>query len=57
VHAGGDDRSPLAGLSGIKTQQQICSAVNWSGVNILAGRTSVPLISEHIGTNPHWKFL
>jgi len=36
-----------------------CSAINClsSGINILAGGRSVPLISERKGTDPHWKHL
>ena len=43
----------------IKTQRQSCSAINClsSGINILAGGSSVPLISERKGTDPHWKHL
>ena len=38
-------------------QRQSCSAINCrsSGINILAGGSSVPLISERKGTDPHWK--
>jgi len=38
-------------------QQQSCSAINClsSSINILAGGSSVPLISESKGTDPHWK--
>jgi len=42
-------------------QRQICSAINClsSGINrpILAGSSSIPLISERKGTDPHWKHL
>jgi len=40
-------------------QRQSCSAINClsSGINILAGGSSVPLISERKGTDPHWKHL
>jgi len=38
-------------------QRHSCSAINClsSGINILAGGSIVPLISEHKGTDPHWK--
>ena len=38
-------------------QRQSCSAINClsSGINILAAGSSVPLISESKGTDPHWK--
>jgi len=41
------------------SQQVSCSAINClsSGINILAGGSSVPLISECKGTEPHWKHL
>jgi len=41
------------------SQQQSCSAINclWSSINILAWGSSVPLISERKGTDPHWKHL
>jgi len=41
------------------SQRHSCSAFNClsSGINILAGGSSVPLISERIGTDPHWKHL
>jgi len=37
--------------------RESCSAINCllSGINILAGSSSVPLISEGKGTDPHWK--
>ena len=40
-------------------QWQSCSAVNCrsSGINILAGGSSVLLISERKGTDPNWKHL
>jgi len=40
-------------------QRQICSAINYlsRGININAGGSSVPLISERKGTDPHWKHL
>jgi len=40
-------------------QQQSCGAVNCllSGINILAGGSSVPLISQRKGTDPDWKHL
>jgi len=40
-------------------QRQSCSAINClsSRINILAGGSSVPLISERKGTDPHWKYL
>jgi len=40
-------------------QRQGCSAINClsSGINIFAGGSSVPLISERKGTDPHWKHL
>jgi len=40
-------------------QQQSYSAVNClsSGINILAGGRSIPLISERKETDPHWKYL
>ena len=40
-------------------QRQRCSAINclWSGINILAWGSSIPLISERKGTHPHWKHL
>jgi len=40
-------------------QRQSCCAINClsSGINILTGVSSVPLISERKGTNPHWKHL
>ena len=36
-------------------QRQSCSTINWisSGVNILVGGSSVPLISERKGTDPN----
>jgi len=38
-------------------QRHSCSAVNClsSGINILAGDSIVPLISERKGADPHWK--
>ena len=38
-------------------QWQSCSAIDClsSGVNILAGGSSIPLISECKGTDPYWK--
>jgi len=38
-------------------QRQSCSGINClsSGINILAGSSSVPLISERKGTDSHWK--
>jgi len=38
-------------------QRQSCSAINYlsSGINILTGGSSVPLISERKGSDPHWK--
>ena len=41
------------------SQQQRCSAINClsSGVNILAGGSSVPLIFERKGADLHWKHL
>jgi len=41
------------------SQRQTCSAINClsSGINILAGGSSIPLISEHKGTDPYWKHL
>ena len=38
-------------------QRQSCSAINClsSGINILAGGSPVPLISERKGTDPRWK--
>ena len=40
-------------------QRQSCSAINClsSGINILAGGSSVPLMSERKGTDPHWTHL
>jgi len=40
-------------------QRQGCSAINWlsSGINILAGGSSVPLICERKETDRHWKHL
>jgi len=40
-------------------QRQSCSAINClsSGINILAGGSSVPLISGRKETDPHWKHL
>jgi len=40
-------------------QQHSCSAINCllSGINILAGDSSVPLMSERKGTDPHWKLV
>jgi len=40
-------------------QWQSCSAINClsSGINILAGGSYIPLISEHKGTDPHWRHL
>jgi len=40
-------------------QWQSCSAIKCflSGINILAGGSSVPLISKRKGTDPHWKHL
>jgi len=42
-----------------KTVSGKVSAINClsSGINILAGDSSVPLISERKGTGPHWKHL
>jgi len=42
-----------------KCQWQSYSAINClsSGINILAGGSSVPLISERKGTDPHWKHM
>jgi len=41
------------------SQRQSCGAINYlsSGINILAGGSFVPLISERKGTDPHWKHL
>ena len=41
------------------SQRQSCSAVNClsSGIKILAGDSSIPLITERKGTDPHWKHL
>ena len=38
-------------------QRQSCSAINClsSGINILTGGSSIPLISERKGTDPHYK--
>ena len=41
------------------SQRRSCSGMNClsSGINILAGGSSVPLLSERKGTDPHWKHL
>jgi len=41
------------------SQRQSYSAINClsSGINIMAGGSSFPLISERKGTDPHWKHL
>jgi len=40
-------------------QRQNCNSVNClsSDINILAGDSAIPLISEDKGTDPHWKHL
>ena len=53
-----DERS-AAKFHYIKTVSGSCSAINClsSGINILAGGSSVPLISERKGSDPHRKQL
>jgi len=54
-------RNSSAKFHYIKTcQRQSCSAQSnclSSGINILTGGSSVPLISERKATDPHWKHL
>jgi len=53
------DEKSAAKFHYIKTQRQSCSSVNCllSGINILAGGSSVPLTSERKGTDLRWKYL
>jgi len=53
------DEKSAAKFHYIKTVSDKVVAFNClsSGINIVAGGSSVPLISERKGTDPHWKHL
>ena len=55
--SGTNQNRPTAGKLSSTIFEQSCTAINClsSGINILAGGSSVPLISKRKGTDPHWK--